>query len=175
MSVRTSGGGASRRYRIAGTASKAIPNIARPSRATRAVMVVRFPVPALRSEARMIGETLAREALAAGNAAGVGAPLSTNRRTPATKDCHAGSFRSPLHCERSAVWVSSNMIGRLHGSIITGTRVLLSFARIASARTQRESTDFFDHRTTTALASRSAFSVIWSKASPGFSVASTRC
>ncbi len=107
----------------------------------------------------MIGDTLAREVLVAGNATGTGPPRSTNKRTPATKDCHEVSFRSPVHCERSAVCVSSNMIGRLHGSIITGTSVLLSFACIASARTQRESTDFFDHRTTTALASRSAFSV----------------
>ena len=44
------------------------------------------------------------------------------------------------------------MIGRSHGSIITGTNVLLRRASVASARTQRESTDFFDHSTTTAFA-----------------------
>ncbi len=51
------------------------------------------------------------------------------------------------------------MIGRSQGSIITGTSVPLRSASVASARTQREITDFFDHSTTTDRASRSARSV----------------
>ncbi len=87
---------------------------------------------------------------------------STKRRTSATKLCHAASPAAPDHAERSAVCVSSNMIGRSHGSIITGTSVLLRSPTVASARTQRDSTERFDHRTTTAFASFSAFSVTWS-------------
>jgi hypothetical protein len=56
-------------------------------------------------------------------------------------------------------WVSSNMIGRSQGSIVAGTRVRLRSASVASARTQRDVTDLFDHSTTTALAVRSASSV----------------
>ncbi len=51
------------------------------------------------------------------------------------------------------------MIGRSQCSIITGRKVLLRSASVASARTQREPTDFLDHSTTTAFAVRSAFSV----------------
>ena len=51
------------------------------------------------------------------------------------------------------------MIGRSQGSIITGTSVLLRSAKVASARTQRETTERGDHSTTTALAPRSAASV----------------
>jgi hypothetical protein len=51
------------------------------------------------------------------------------------------------------------MIGRSHGSIMQGTSVLLRSAKVASARTQRDATDFFDHSTTTAFALRKAVSV----------------
>ena len=44
------------------------------------------------------------------------------------------------------------MIGRRQDSIITGSRRLLAFAWVASARTQREFTDVLDHSTTTAFA-----------------------
>ncbi|MEJ0007986.1 MAG: hypothetical protein WDM77_16880 [Steroidobacteraceae bacterium] len=47
----------------------------------------------------------------------------------------------------------------MQGSIITGTSVPLSCACVASARTQREETEFFDQSTTTAFASVSAFSM----------------
>ena len=52
--------------------------------------------------------------------------------------------------------------GPLAGSIITGTSVPSPIRLVASARTQRDSTDVFDHSTTTALASCSASSVTWS-------------
>ena len=71
----------------------------------------------------------------------------------------AASVFAPFQCIRSAVWVSSNMIGRSHASIITGISVLLRSASVASARTQRETTDLCDHSTTTALAVFSAVSV----------------
>ena len=51
------------------------------------------------------------------------------------------------------------MIGRSHGSIVTGTKVLHRSAIVASARTQRETTERGDHSTTTALAPRNAASV----------------
>jgi len=38
--------------------------------------------------------------------------ISTSRDTSATKPCHALSSGSPRQRERSAVWVSSKMIGR---------------------------------------------------------------
>jgi hypothetical protein len=72
---------------------------------------------------------------------------------------NAGSAASPFQCESSAVWVSSNMIGRSQGSIVAGTSVLLRSASVASARTQRLSTERGDQSTTTAFASRSARSV----------------
>ena len=83
----------------------------------------------------------------------------TNRATSARKPSHTLSVVSPCQCARSAVCVSSNMIGRSHASIMHGTSVRFRSASVASARTQRDSTDFFDHKTTTALASRRAFSV----------------
>src|SRR5437868_1926197 len=86
-------------------------------------------------------------------------PLATNRLTSDRNASQALSAGSPCQCDSSAVWVSSNMIGRSQGSMVTGTSVLLRSARVASARTQRETTDFFDQSTTTALASRSACSV----------------
>lgn len=66
-------------------------------------------------------------------------------------------------------WVlplEAKMIGRSQGSIITGTRVLSRSASVASALTHRDCTEFFDHRTMTALAPLSAFSIATSKASP---------
>ena len=51
------------------------------------------------------------------------------------------------------------MIGRSHASIITGTSVLQRSAIVASARTQRETTERGDHSTTTAFAARKAASV----------------
>ena len=51
------------------------------------------------------------------------------------------------------------MIGRSQASIITGMKVLLRSAMVASARTQRETTERGDHSTTTARASRNAASV----------------
>jgi hypothetical protein len=50
--------------------------------------------------------------------------------------------------------------------MITGARVLLRSAKVASARTQREATERGDHSTTTALAARKAASIASSKASP---------
>jgi len=58
------------------------------------------------------------------------------------------------------------MMGLSHGSISAGTSVLLPSAIVASARTHRDSTDFFDQSTTTTFESRRAFSVTWSYASP---------
>ena len=83
--------------------------------------------------------------------------LPTKRRTSPRNASHA-AIRPHHHASgySSAVCVSSNMIGRSHGSIMQGTRVLLRSASVASARTQRDTTDFFDHSTTTALAVRSA-------------------
>ena len=51
------------------------------------------------------------------------------------------------------------MIGRSQGSMVQGTRVLFRSASVASARTQRETTERGDQSTTTALAVRSAVSV----------------
>ncbi len=65
------------------------------------------------------------------------------------------------------VCVSSKMIGRRHGSIITGSRQPLALACVASARTHRDFTEAFDQSTTTARACSSACSVTWSNASPG--------
>ena len=90
---------------------------------------------------------------------GTGASRRTNRFTSARKASQTLSSAAPCQWARSAVCVSSNMIGRSQGSIMQGTRVLLRSASVASARTQRLSTDFLDHSTTTALASFSAFSV----------------
>ncbi len=57
----------------------------------------------------------------------------------------------PSSGERSAVWVSSKMIGRLHGAMTAGASVRLRSARVASARTQREAQECGDHSTTTAF------------------------
>ena len=51
------------------------------------------------------------------------------------------------------------MIGRSQCSNITGINVPWPSAAVASARTQREATDVFDHRTITALAARNAASI----------------
>ena len=80
-------------------------------------------------------------------------------RTSARKASQALSLASPFQWASSAVWVSSNMIGRSQASMITGTSVPRRSAMVASALTQRESTERGDHSTTTALASLSAFSV----------------
>jgi hypothetical protein len=64
------------------------------------------------------------------------------------------------------------MIGRSHGSIMHGTNVPFLSATVASARTQRDTTERVDHNTTTAFADRSAASVTSSYASPARSVAS---
>ncbi|MEO7379510.1 MAG: hypothetical protein ABIV23_05515 [Sphingomicrobium sp.] len=64
------------------------------------------------------------------------------------------------------VWVSSKMIGRSHGSMITGASFLRRSARVASARTQREITERGDHSTTTALAAFSSVSITSSNVSP---------
>jgi len=61
--------------------------------------------------------------------------ISTSRDTSATKPCHALSSGSPRQRERSAVWVSSKMIGRWHASIVTGTSVRFRSAWVVSART----------------------------------------
>ena len=69
-------------------------------------------------------------------------PMSMNWRTSARNARHAGSCASPLQRERSAVCVSSNMIGKSQDSIRAGTSVRLRSASVASARTQRETTRF---------------------------------
>ncbi|HXQ17492.1 MAG TPA: hypothetical protein VN814_22980 [Caulobacteraceae bacterium] len=58
------------------------------------------------------------------------------------------------------------MIGRSQASIITGASVRMRSACAASARTQREATECFDHNTTTALAPLRACSIFSSNASP---------
>ena len=68
------------------------------------------------------------------------------------KASQAGSLRSPCHFDRSVVWISSNMTGRSHSSIISGTSVFLRAPMVASARTQRDFTERLDQRTTTARA-----------------------
>ncbi len=108
---------------------------------------------------------------AAASETGAGLAIAFSRaamswRTSVTKAAQARSLASPCQCERSAVSVSWNMLGRSQGSIIAGAKVFCRLASVASARTHRLSTERFDHSTTTALAVRSAFSVTSSYASP---------
>jgi hypothetical protein len=73
-------------------------------------------------------------------------------RTSATNARQAGAVVSPSQAIRSAVWISSNMIGRSHCSIITGISADFRSPRVASALTHFDLTEREDQSTTTALA-----------------------